>query len=114
MTPVERIRAEMPLQKAWRVLGLPGQAIVNHDMPSPLREDKNPSFRLYQARDHVRFHDHGTGAGGDVIDLWAAVRGISNAEAIADILRYLGDGESQTRLHDAELGPPDGRGASSP
>ena len=92
MTPVEKIRTEMPLPRAWKILGLPGQAIVNHDMPSPLREDKNPSFRLYQARDHVRWHDHGTGAGGDVIDLWAAVRSITNSEAIADLLRYLGDG----------------------
>ena len=104
-TPVEKIRAEMPLPKAWRILGLPGQAIVNHDMPSPLREDKSPSFRLYQARDHVRWHDHGTGEGGDIIDLWAAVRQITNAQAIADILRYLGDGASASRYTMPSSGP---------
>ena len=104
-TPVERIRAEMPLQKAWRILGLPGEAALNRDIRSPLREDAIPSFRLYQARDHIRWHDHGTGAGGDVIDLWAAVRQISLPEAIADILRYLGDGTSASSYTMPSSGP---------
>ena len=95
----------MPLQKAWRILGLPGEAALNRDLRSPLREDKNPSFRLYQARDHVRWQDHGSGEGGDVIDLWAAVREISLPEAIADILRYLGDGTSASSYTMPSSGP---------
>jgi hypothetical protein len=89
MTPIERIRAELPLTRAWRILDLPGTPAANRDLHSPLRQDKKPSFRLYQARDHLRWIDHATGEGGDVVDLWAKIKGIPIPEATRDILAYL-------------------------
>ena len=89
MKPIERIRAELPLTHAWRILDLPGEPAINRDIHSPFRRDKKPSFRIYQAKDHLRWMDHGSGQQGDVVDLWAAARGITVAEAIDDILAYL-------------------------
>jgi hypothetical protein len=89
MTPVERIRTEIPLGRAWKILNLPGEPVLNRDLHSPFRKDKKPSFRIYQAQGHERWHDHGSGMGGDAIDLWAAARGITVSEAIDDICAYL-------------------------
>jgi hypothetical protein len=88
---IERIKRELSLERAWKILDMPGEPALNRDLRSPFRQDKNPSFRLYQARDHVRYHDHGTGLGGDVLDLWAAAKEISIPEAITQIEAYLGD-----------------------
>lgn len=91
-TPIERIRAELDLPRGWKILDLPGEPALNRDLRSPFREDKTPSFRLYQAAGHIRWHDHGTGAGGDVLDLWATAKNISVPEAIQEILGYLDGG----------------------
>ena len=81
---VEKIRAAVSLFDVWRDLELPGQARLG-DQRSPLRDDKRASFTIYQAKGHLRFYDHGSGEGGDCIDLWAIVKGISIKEAIAQM-----------------------------
>jgi hypothetical protein len=92
MSPIERIRTELSLVKAWRILGLRGEPVIGKDLHSPFRKDKSPSFTIYRAQGHLRWHDHALGQGGDVIDLWAAAKEISIPEAIREIERYL-DGE---------------------
>ena len=86
-----RVRAELSLPRAWKILGLPGEAKINCDLKSPFRSDKKPSFRIYEGKDHLRFFDHGDGSGGDVIDLWAITKGIDVRDALRQILDYLGD-----------------------
>lgn len=92
MTSIERIRREMSITRAWRILGLPGTPRVARDIKSPFRQDKKPSFQIYQAKDgHQRWFDHGSASGGDCIDFWVAAKGVSSPEAIKEIMAYLGD-----------------------
>ena len=81
---IAQIRASVSLFDVWRDLQLPGTPRLG-DQRSPLREDKRASFTIYQAGGHLRFHDHGSGEGGDCIDLWARAKGISVKEAIAEM-----------------------------
>ena len=81
---VEKIRATVSLFSVWRDLDLPGTPRIG-DQRSPLRDDKRASFTIYQAKGHLRWHDHGSGEGGDCIDLWAHTKGISVKEAIAEM-----------------------------
>jgi CHC2 zinc finger len=54
----------------------------------PLHDDRNPSFSIF---DHGRqFHCFGCGAKGDGVDLVAALKGITLAEARQLALKYLG------------------------
>lgn len=84
---VDKIRGRVSLFDVWRVLELPGEPRVG-DQRSPLRQDKRASFTIYQAKGHLRFHDHGSGAGGDCIDLWAQAKGISVKDAIAEMSEH--------------------------
>jgi hypothetical protein len=81
---IEKIRASVSLFDVWRDLDLPGIPRIG-DLRSPFREDKRASFTIYQAKDHLRFHDHASGEGGDCIDLWAKAKGISVKDAIAEM-----------------------------
>jgi hypothetical protein len=59
---------------------------------SPFREDRNPSFSVYD--DGRAFKDFATGEAGDAIDFLALARGLSNAEAVTEFLRMAGmDGD---------------------
>ena len=82
---IHEIRASISLLDAWRILGLPGTPRIG-ELHSPFHEDKHPSFTIYQAKGHLRFHDHATGQGGDCIDLWASAKGITVKEAVAELL----------------------------
>lgn len=58
-------------------LNLPGQAAPS--CRCPWREDKNPSFSVFD--DGRRWKDHATGESGDAISFLANARGLSNTEA---------------------------------
>jgi hypothetical protein len=81
---VEKIRESVSLFDVWRDLDLPGTPRIG-DQRSPLRDDKRASFTIYQAKGHLRWHDHGSGEGGDCIDLRAHAKGITVKEAIAEM-----------------------------
>ena len=83
---IEKIRANVSLFDVWRMLELPGTPRLG-DQRSPFREDKRASFTIYRAKGHLRFHDHGSGEGGDCIDLWAHAKGITVKEAISQMSR---------------------------
>ena len=87
---IEKIRATVSLFDVWRDLDLPGTPRIG-DQCSPLRDDKRASFTIYQAKRHLRWHDHGSGEGGDCIDLWSHVKGVSVKEA----LRQMSGGQSE-------------------
>jgi DNA primase len=81
---IEKIRSSVSLFDVWRDLELPGTPRIG-DLRSPFRDDKRASFTIYQAKGHLRFHDHGSGEGGDCIDLWVRAKGITVKEAIAQM-----------------------------
>lgn len=86
---IERVRASLSLFDVWRMLDLPGTPRIG-DLRSPLREDKRASFTIYQAKGHLRFHDHASGEGGDCIDLWARAKGVTVKEALRQLLATTG------------------------
>lgn len=57
---------------------------------SPLREDRNPSFSIYNRGGKWRWSDKGTGDGGDEVDYIARRDGLSNPEARAKYLALAG------------------------
>jgi hypothetical protein len=65
---------------------------------SPFREDKTPSFGIYQSPDgRLRWKDHATGEGGDEIDYLAAFYEISQADAQKKYLELAGHHEPEQR-----------------
>jgi hypothetical protein len=107
---IEKIRANVSLFDVWRDLKLPGTPRLG-DQCSPLRDDKRASFTIYQAKGHLRFHDHGSGEGGDCVDLWARAKQISVKEAIDDILAsmpHLGDPAKALNRPPEASGPQEG------
>jgi hypothetical protein len=86
---LERIKANLSVLDAWRILELPGTPQIG-DNRSPLRKDKRASFTIFRINGRTKWFDHGEGCGGDVIDLWARARGLSSAkEALGDILERI-------------------------
>jgi hypothetical protein len=86
---LERIKANLSVLDAWRILDLPGEPHIG-DQRSPLREDKRASFTIFLINGRTKWFDHGEGRGGDVIDLWQRARGLVSAkEALRDILERI-------------------------
>ena len=78
---------------AWR----PGKSCS-----SPFREDKHPSFSVFD--DGRAFKDHATGEHGDAADFVAKARGLSKADACRELIRLAGTGASA--LAHARIAPP--------
>jgi hypothetical protein len=86
---IERIKANLSVLEAWRILDLPGEPHIG-DQRSPFRKDKRASFTIFRINGATKWFDHGIGEGGDSIDLWRAASGLSSAkEAIVDILQRI-------------------------
>lgn len=82
MSDLDEIRGRLgDIPSLWRSLGLPGEP--SRSCKSPLREDRNPSFSIYS--DGQRWRDHSTGDGGDVLDFFAAAKGLPLADAIREL-----------------------------
>lgn len=77
MSALEEAKAALNVAEAWHRLGLPGQP--SKSCRSPFREDRSPSFSVFD--NGTRWHDHADGTGGDVIDLVATALNISLADA---------------------------------
>ena len=84
------LRARLSFAAVWNSLGCRGKC--GKCVRSPLRDnDENPSFSVYRDESGVeRFKDHGTNAGGDVIDFIAAVRGCDVTRAAEWATNFLG------------------------
>jgi hypothetical protein len=72
---------------------------------SPIRMEKTPSFSI---RDQgTRWHDFGSGGGGDVVDLMMEITGCSQGEAIRNLAEMVGlAGEEVDRRDLPGLPPP--------
>lgn len=74
------------IEDAWKALNLPGTPA--RVCKSPLREDKNPSFTIYDSGQ--RWKDWGTDDGGDVIDFIGKACNLSVKDAIAEFRKMAG------------------------
>jgi hypothetical protein len=83
---IAEIRRVFRIPGAWKLLSLdsePGKSVR-----SPFREDKRPSFSVYD--DGRKWKDHATGEHGDVIDFIARANGSDIAGALRWIRERLG------------------------
>ena len=77
MSALAEAKAAFTIADAWHRLGLPGQP--SKSCRSPFRDDRSPSFSVFD--NGTRWHDHADGTGGDVIDLVATALNISLSNA---------------------------------
>jgi DNA primase len=88
MTDIDSLKARFAIPLVWEHFGLPGRP--SRQCRSPFREDKAPSFSVFN--DGRRWKDFSTGEGGDAIDFVAKVKSCTNGEAI----KYLQDISGET------------------
>ena len=77
MSALNEAKLALNVADAWHRLGLAGEP--RKSCRSPFREDRSPSFSVYD--DGHRWKDHSTGKGGDVCDFIAAALNVSLTEA---------------------------------
>lgn len=88
------IAARLDIRQIWKVLSLPGQP--GKCVCSPFRNEKRPSFSVYEEGGRWRFKDHASGEHGDALDFIARARGgCSAAEALTWARAFLGLPERQ-------------------
>ena len=61
----------------WKIFGLDGSPGTS--CKSPFREDKNPSFSVFE--DGRKWRDHATGEGGDVVEFVKSALGGEHSDA---------------------------------
>lgn len=77
---IKLCKIALPLPQLWEKLQLRGEP--GRSCLSPFRDERNPSFSVFQKNDLWFWKDHTTGAGGDEIDLIAQQRGCPKGDAI--------------------------------
>ncbi len=78
--PIAEVTARLTPAVVWAALGLRGKP--GRSIKSPLREDANPSFSVYENAGKWKWKDHASEEGGDLIDLIPKARDCSNEEAL--------------------------------
>ena len=82
--PVDDARAVPLLEVAERLgLGEPRRVGKEYVLPCPLHDDSRPSLRLNAERG--LWHCFPCGEGGDGIELWMRVRGVTFADAVREL-----------------------------
>ena len=87
-SPLQAAKERLSIPALWAMLSLPGRP--GRSCRSPFREDRNPSFSIYD--DGRKWKDHATGEGGDAVDFVAVAFGISNEEACRKLIELAGAG----------------------
>jgi hypothetical protein len=83
------IAERLDIRQLWRVLSLPGEP--GKCVSSPFREDKRPSFSVYEDGGRWRFKDHAASEDhGDAVDFIRLAKGCTAAEALAWARNFLG------------------------
>ena len=85
-SPLEAAKGAMSIADAWHRLGLQGEP--SKSCRSPFREDRSPSFSVYE--DGTKWKDHSTGEGGDVCDFVKLALNCSAGEAARWIIEQAG------------------------
>lgn len=87
MSTIEEARERLRIPQLWRMLGLRGEPAAA--CCSPLREDRHPSFSIFD--EGRRFKDFGRPEHhGDAVDFLAIARGISTSESARELIRLAG------------------------
>ena len=86
MTSLELALEQFRLPELWRRLGLAGEP--TRSCRSPFREDRHPSFSVFDGG--LRWKDHGTGEGGDTVDFIAKAKGCTKSEAARVLIAMAG------------------------
>ena len=79
---IEAAKDRLRIPLVWRLCGFEGKPSLC--CRSPFREDRNPSFSVYD--DGLRWKDFASGEAGDAIDFLGKARGIENREAVREFL----------------------------
>lgn len=90
---IEEAKERVRIHDLWPELGYEGKP--GKTCRSPFREDRHPSFSVYD--DGRKWKDHATDEGGDVIDFYAKAKGITNDEACREILKRAGGYQEPVR-----------------
>ena len=77
-TLIEQIKGALTVAQAWHALALPGAPAKC--CRTPWREDRRPSFSVFD--ESRRWHDHSTGQGGDVVDFVKEAAQLTTTEAV--------------------------------
>jgi hypothetical protein len=88
MDKIEEARAKLPLPELMREMGY-GE-FAKSSVRSPFRDEKSPSWGIYEKAGRWKFLDHGTGEGGDEIDFIEHVENIDRKAAIERFLAMAG------------------------
>lgn len=75
---IERVKDCFTIEDAWHALGLEGTPAKS--CRCPWRDDRRASFSVWA--DGRRWHDHASGAGGDVIDFVKEAADLPTADAV--------------------------------
>lgn len=80
MNDIEQARQNLPLPDLMAKMGF-GE-FAKSSVRSPFRDEKSPSWGIYESAGRWRFKDHGTGEGGDEIDFIEKAEGLDRKAAI--------------------------------
>ncbi|MCB1209515.1 MAG: hypothetical protein KDK97_09325 [Verrucomicrobiales bacterium] len=75
---IEEIKARLDIPTVWRLLALPGEP--GKSIASPFREDRKPSFSVFD--NGRRYRDHSTGDAGTVVDFVALALDLPLGDAV--------------------------------
>lgn len=91
VSPLHAALAVADVPTVWTWLGLDGTPAKS--CKSPLRDDRNPSFSVYDSG--RKWRDHATGEGGDALDLVCAAANFDKSEASKWLIQKAGTGNRQ-------------------
>jgi DNA primase len=86
LSPLEAAKAQLSIPRLWAMLNLPGKP--GRSYRSPFRQDRNPSFSVYD--NGCKWKDHATGEGGDAIDFLARALNLSKQDACRKLIELAG------------------------
>ena len=87
-SPLERALERIRISYLWQLFGLCGSP--EPSCRSPFREDRHPSFSVYEGG--RKWKDHATGARGDAADFLAAACKVTRREGCRLLIAMAGNG----------------------
>ena len=102
-SPLGHAKDRLLILVLWVMLDLPGKP--GRRCRSPFREDRNPSFSVYDGG--RRWKDHATGEGGDAVDFLRRALNLSNEEACRKLIELAGVSPQIPRFTQRKEGQPD-------
>ena len=89
-SPLDAAKAALDIPALWDHLGLPGRP--GKSCKSPFREDRKPSFSIF---DNGRgFKDHATGEAGGLVEFVQLAAGLDNSEACRYLIELANTGSA--------------------